>query len=78
MLYRVYTRSSRLNAAKQIHTSQLAYVHKLKPSPRKCSRPSVVRGKVEEEVVPDDSYGEYYTLLLKRCLSSRRQSNGTS
>ena len=76
MLYRVYTRSSRLNAAKQIHTSPSSYAQKLKPVPQRGSGPLVVKGKVKEEVAADEPYGEYPILLLKGCFSDGMQSNG--
>lgn len=76
MLRRVYTRSSGLNAARRTHTSQLTYAQKVKPGTRRSLGPPAVKEKVREEVVADEPYGEYYTLLPKSCLSSGLQSNG--
>lgn len=66
MLYRVYTRSSRLNTVKRIHTSPSSYAQKQKPVPqtRRDSRPPVT--EVAEEVVVDEPYGEQATLLSTR------------
>lgn len=60
MLYRVYTRSPRLNAAKQIHTSPPSHAQKQKriPQTQRGSRPPAATGKVEEEVAVDEPYGE--------------------
>ena len=76
MLYRVYTRSSRLNAAKQIHTSPSSYAQKLKPIPQRPPRPFVVEEKVKEEEVVDEPYGKYYMPFPKVCFSNGSQSNG--
>lgn len=73
MLYRVYTRSPRLNAAKQIHTSQLAYAQKLKHSPWVGSRPSFANERAKEEKVADKPYGEHYVVFRKSCLSNGLQ-----
>lgn len=75
MLYRVYTRSARLNAAKQIHTSPSSYALKLKPVPQRVSRPLVDK-EVKEEVVVDEPYGECYISCPKGYLSDELQSNG--
>lgn len=60
MLYRVYTRSSRLNAVKQIHTSPSSYAQKLKqiPQTQRDARPPVTKTEVTEEAVVDEPYGE--------------------
>jgi hypothetical protein len=63
MLYRAYARSSRLNAAKQIHTSP-SYGQKPKPAPRKAPSLPILREKAKEEVKVEEPYGEYHTLLL--------------
>ena len=76
MLRRVYTRSSGLNAARRIHTSQLAYAQKVKPGTRRGLGPPAVKEKVKEEVVADEPYGEHYILLPKPRLSNGLQSNG--
>ena len=69
MLYRVYTRCSRLNATKQIHTSPSSYVYqKLRPVPQRSSRPSAAKKEVEEEVVVAEPYSGYPVLLPKCCL----------
>lgn len=65
MLYRVYTRSSKLNTAKQIHTSPSSYAQKLKPVPQRVPRPLVDKEKEEELYEP---YGEYHVLFPKDCL----------
>jgi hypothetical protein len=70
MLYRVYTRSPRLNAAKQIHKSQSTYALKLKHGPRKSSRPPFVKERAEEKTVADKPYGEHYVVFRKSCLSN--------
>lgn len=72
MLYRVCTRSSRLKAAKQIHTSPSSYAQKLKLVPQRVSKPPIV----EEEAVVDEPYGEYAMLSRKGRLSDGLQSNG--
>ena len=64
MLYRVYARSSRLNSAKQIHTSPSSYGQKPKPAPRKAPSLPVVREKAKEGVKMEEPYGEYHILLL--------------
>jgi len=76
MLRRVYTRSSGLNAARRIHTSQLTYAQKMRSGTRRGLGPPAVKEEVKEEVVADEPYGEYYTLLPKYCLSNGLQSNG--
>jgi hypothetical protein len=68
MLYRVYARSSRLNAVlnvvKQIHTSPSSYGQKPKPAPRKAPSLPVLREKAKEGAKVGKPYGEYHTLLL--------------
>jgi len=76
MLRRVYTRSSGLNAARRIHTSQLTYAQKVRPGTRRGLGPPAVKEEVKEEVVADEPYGEHHILFPKSCLSNDLQSNG--
>jgi len=67
MLYRVYTRSSKLDTVKRIHTSPSSYALKVKHVPQRAPRPPI-KERAKEAVVVDEPYGEYHVLCPKDCV----------
>ena len=77
MLYRAYTRSSKFDTVKRIHTSPSSYAQKLKYVPQRAPRPPI-KERAKEEVVADEPYGEYHVLSQKDCFLNGSQSSGTN
>jgi len=64
MLYRVYTKSSKLDPVKRFHTSPSSYAQKVKYVPQRVPRPPI-KEKAKEDTVADEPYGEYHILCPK-------------
>ena len=75
MLYRAYTRSSKLDTVKRIHTSPSSYALKVKYVPQRAPRPPI-KERAEEEVVADEPYGEYHISYPKDDALNGSQLNG--